>query len=70
MTKERRPAIRSLRGWALGVMQEAGAIHECDGHGWAKDSADPYTRERALDRQAGAAGRHRRTKPSRRSVPC
>ena len=49
MTKERRPAIRTLRGWALSVLQEAGAIHECEEHGWAKDRADPHARERALD---------------------
>jgi hypothetical protein len=30
MTKERRPAIRTLRGWAINVLQEAGAIHECE----------------------------------------
>lgn len=28
MYKERRPAIRMLRGWAISVLQEAGAIHE------------------------------------------
>ncbi|MDA9479662.1 hypothetical protein XI03_35245 [Bradyrhizobium sp. CCBAU 65884] len=49
MTKERRPAIRTLRGWAIGVLQEAGAIHECEEHGWAKDRADPHARERAVD---------------------
>lgn len=49
MTKERRPAIRSLRGWAIHVLQEAGAIHECEEHGWAKDVADPHAREHALD---------------------
>ncbi|WLC16642.1 hypothetical protein [Bradyrhizobium diazoefficiens] len=49
MTKERRPAIRTLRGWAIGVLQEAGAIHECEEHGWAKDRADPHARERAID---------------------
>jgi len=27
LTKERRPAIRTLRGWALAVLQEAGVIH-------------------------------------------
>ncbi len=26
MMKERRPAIRTLRGWAISVLQEAGAI--------------------------------------------
>lgn len=48
MTKERRPAIRTLRGWAIDVLQEAGAIHECEEHGWAKDKADPHAREHAL----------------------
>ncbi|MCK1341001.1 hypothetical protein IVB38_34550 [Bradyrhizobium sp. 38] len=49
MTKERRPAVLTLRGWALDVLQEAGAIHECEEHGWAKDRADPHARERAID---------------------
>lgn len=47
-TRERRPAIRTLRGWAISVLQEAGAIHECEEHGWAKDRADPHARERAF----------------------
>lgn len=49
MTKERPRAIRTLRGWAIGVLQEAGAIHECEEHGWAKDRSDPHAREQALD---------------------
>ena len=49
MTKERRPAIRSLRGWAISVLQEAGAIRECETHGWMQDRADPHARERAID---------------------
>lgn len=49
MMKERRPAIRTLRGWAIGVLQEAGAIHECEEHGWVKDRADPHARERAFE---------------------
>ena len=49
MTKEERPAIRTLRGWAISVLQEAGAIRECDEHGWMQDRADPHARERALD---------------------
>ena len=49
MTKERRPAIRTPRGWAIKVLQEAGAIYECEEHGWAKDRADPHARERALE---------------------
>ncbi|MCK1718259.1 hypothetical protein [Bradyrhizobium sp. 141] len=48
-TKERRPAIRTLRGWAISVLQEAGAIRECEEHGWMRDRADPHARKRALD---------------------
>ena len=48
MFKERRPAIRTLRGWAISVLQEAGTIRECEEHGWAKDRADPHAREHAL----------------------
>ncbi|MCP3471802.1 hypothetical protein NLM33_25040 [Bradyrhizobium sp. CCGUVB1N3] len=53
MTMERRPAIRTLRGWAIGVLQESGAIHECEEHGWMQDRADPHARDRAF-----AAARH------------
>src|ERR1700720_2617534 len=49
MTRERRPAIRTLRGWAINVLNEAGAIRECDDHGWMQDRADPHARERAFD---------------------
>lgn len=49
MTKERRPAIRTLRGWAISVLQEAGAIRECSDHGWMQDRADPHARERACN---------------------
>jgi hypothetical protein len=49
MTKERPPAILTLRGWAISVLREAGAILECEEHGWAKDRADPHARERAMD---------------------
>ena len=49
MTKERRPAIRTLRGWAIQVLQDAGAIRECEEHGWAKDRADPLARQRAFE---------------------
>lgn len=53
MTRERRPAIRTLRGWAIQVLQEAGAIRECDEHGWMQDRADPHARERAFDIACG-----------------
>jgi hypothetical protein len=47
--KERRPTTRTLRGWAISVLQEAGAIRECEHHGWMQDRADPHARERAFD---------------------
>lgn len=49
MTKQRRPTIRTLRGWAISVLQDAGAIRECEEHGWMLDRADPHARERAYD---------------------
>ena len=51
MTSERRPAIRTLRGWAIHVLLEAGAVRECEehGYGWMQDRADPHARERAFD---------------------
>ena len=48
MTKDRRPAIRTLRGWAISVLLEAGAIRECEEHGWMQDRTDPHAREGAL----------------------
>ncbi|QAU42490.1 hypothetical protein [Bradyrhizobium guangdongense] len=49
MFKERRPATRTLRGWAKSILQEAGAIRECGEHGWMQDRADPHARDRAFD---------------------
>lgn len=46
MKKERRTAIRTVRGWAIAVLQEAGAIRECEYHGWMQDRADPHARIR------------------------
>ena len=48
MTKVRQPAIRTLRGWAISVLSEAGAISECEEHGWMQDRADPHARDRAF----------------------
>jgi hypothetical protein len=31
------------------VLNEAGAIRECEDHGWMQDRADPHARERAFD---------------------
>jgi hypothetical protein len=49
MTSERRPAIRTLRGWAIDVLQNAGAIRECEEHSWMQDRADPHAWERAIN---------------------
>ena len=58
MASERRPTTRTLRGWAIHVLQEAGAIRECEEHGWMQDRADSHARERAFDiaRRAPPAG--------------
>jgi hypothetical protein len=48
-TKEKRPSIRTLRRWSVGVLQEAGAIRECQDHGWMQDRAGPHAREHAID---------------------
>ena len=49
MFRERRPTNRTIEGWARSVLLEAGAIRECEEHGWMQDRADPHARERALD---------------------
>ena len=38
----RRPAIRSLDGWATATLLEAGAIVECEQHGWMQERGDPH----------------------------
>jgi len=48
MIKERRPLFRTIEGWARNVLLQAGAIRECEEHGWIRDRADPDARERAL----------------------
>jgi len=67
-TIERRPAIRTLHGWAISVLKEAGSIRECEEHGWMQDHCDPHARERLRHRarisavwhfSRGCCGRHR-----------
>jgi hypothetical protein len=48
MMRERRPAFRTIEGWARLILLGAGAIRECEEHGWMRDHADPHARERAL----------------------
>jgi hypothetical protein len=49
MTRDRKPDFRTHRGWAISVLQETNAIHECEYHGWARDRADPHARDHAVD---------------------
>lgn len=48
LTSERRPDFRAVNRWATRVLLEAGAIHECAEHGWAKDRTDPHARDEAV----------------------
>jgi hypothetical protein len=52
MMRVRRLPIRTMEGWAQvrarSVLLEAGAIHQCEEHGWMRDRADPHARERAF----------------------
>jgi hypothetical protein len=49
LMKKPRPVVRSVAGWAVGVLLETGTIRECEEHGWMRDRADPHARERAFD---------------------
>jgi hypothetical protein len=49
ISKGRRPPTCTPRGWAISVLHEAGAIRECEEHGWMQDRADPHARDRALE---------------------
>lgn len=51
MFKERRPAIRTFRGWAIAVMQQAGAIRECEEHIFIRERERQLPRARNLHRQ-------------------
>jgi hypothetical protein len=44
----KRAAVRTVEGWARSILLEAGAVRECEEHGWAKDRADPHARARAI----------------------
>jgi hypothetical protein len=47
--KDRHPTSRALQGWAIHVLDEAGAIRECEEHGWRKDRAAPHAHDRTRD---------------------
>jgi hypothetical protein len=48
-SRKQKSAIRTHRGWAISVLQEVGAVQECEAHGWMQDRTDPHARERAVD---------------------
>ncbi|MEH2504276.1 hypothetical protein V1290_003087 [Bradyrhizobium sp. AZCC 1578] len=48
MTKERQPAMRTLRGWAVSVLQEAGAIRDARSMAGCRPALIPHAQERAL----------------------
>jgi hypothetical protein len=56
MTKERGPEIRTLRGWAISVLREAGAVRGCEEHGRMQDRADPHARALLLASQDPLSG--------------
>ena len=45
---DRHPDFRTVDRWAIELLLEAGAIHKCEHHGWAKDRTDPHARAEAL----------------------
>lgn len=47
-TKEPKHVVQTLRGWAISLLLEAGAIKECDEHGWMQDRSDPHARQHAF----------------------
>jgi hypothetical protein len=51
VTERKRP-IRTLRGWAISTLQDAGAIRQCEYHGWLVDCADLSARAGSGDRSA------------------
>jgi hypothetical protein len=44
-----KPAFRTLRGWAIGILLETHAIRECSAHGHMRDRADPDAYAHARD---------------------
>ena len=58
MLKRKQPDFQTVDRWATSLLLEAGAIHKCDQHGWAKDRTDPHARNEAarIAREAPLAG--------------
>jgi hypothetical protein len=69
MLKEKRPAFRTIEGWAISILLEAGAICECEEHGWMKDRTDPQARAVGhRDRPPVSAALRRRVETDRLCV--
>jgi hypothetical protein len=49
MVVPKRQAIRTLKGSAISVLLDPGAICEREEYGWMIDRADPQAHERAFD---------------------
>lgn len=56
--KESRKAIRTHRGWAISILQEAHVIRDCEYHGWAQDRAS--LRQHAITNETTRAEAFRR----------
>ena len=54
MLRERRAAYRTIEGWAIGILLDAGAIKECEEHGNMQCRGDSDARARAYDTARGA----------------
>jgi hypothetical protein len=51
--EKRREPFRTLRGWAIGVLLETGAIRECVDHSHLCDATDPDAWRRARQTASG-----------------
>jgi hypothetical protein len=49
MLRGRRSAYRTIEGWAIGILLDAGAIKECEEHGYMQCRGDADARARAYD---------------------
>ena len=43
--------MSKAQGWAISVLQEAGAVRECETQGWMQDRADPHARALTIARE-------------------
>jgi len=49
ISSTKRPAYRTLHGWALGILIEHNAVTECEHHGHRRDRSDPDAWNRARE---------------------